>query len=327
MGSFNVTEFTVTVADVLEGDNATVSVTLVGIDNQTLNATVTVIVNNKPITVTVTDGEGSEVVENLTRGKYPVVAMLTNCPKYNDAINSTVFYVKGQSKLTIDELTTAVYGEDIEITINLTDSNGNPINGIVVINETIQVLVENGIGKFGTIEGSHPDVGEYYFNAVYEGDEELFGCLDGFTVNVTQAGSKVTIDTIADNYGGNVVITFNIENETDFVTVSISNVYTPDIPEEYNYTDGKITAVLPAGTYIVKIHNGENGFYTESQANATFNVYDNVVTNDTFFAYFDKSGNLRDVVPFDELIFKGEFSDLTDYVITIDKTISIAVVK
>ena len=230
----NVTEFTVTVADVLEGD-ATVFVTLVGICNQTLNATVTVIINNKPITVTVTNGTGSEVVENLTHGQYPVVAMLTNCPNYNDAINSTVFYVKGQSKLTIANLTTAEYGDVIEVIINLTDADGNPLNGTVVINETIQVLVENGIGKFVTIEGSNPDVGEYYFNATYEGNDELFGCSKGFTVNVTVKeidpdDVKVEIDTINICPDGiNVTITAPVDgNYTVTVNGTVTNVEVVD---------------------------------------------------------------------------------------------------
>ena len=67
---------------------------------------------------------------------------------------------------------------------------------------------------------------------------------------------------------------------------------------------------LPAGKYNITISNGEDAYYEESEANATFNVYDNVVTKDNFFAYFDDEGVLRSVVPFDELIFKGKFADL-----------------
>ena len=40
----------------------------------------------------------------------------------------------------------------------------------------------------------------------------------------------------------------------------------------------------------------------------------NIVTNETFFIYFDEDGLLREEVPFDELIFKGEFSDIVNLI-------------
>ena len=49
---------------------------------------------------------------------------------------------------------------------------------------------------------------------------------------------------------------------------------------------------------------------------------DNVVTNDTFFNYFDEDGTLLDNVTSDELIFEGEFSDLGFTYLTINKPIT-----
>ena len=177
----NITEFGVLTIDALEGENATIWITLIGVNDQGLNSTVTVIVNNKEYAVPVENGEGNLTVEGLTHGQYPVVAMFDD-PSYNPAINSSVFFVKGKSVLNITELTVAEYGDVIEIAINLTDSQGKPLTGIVVVDETITVLVENGIGTF--VIDNQPDVGKYSFQAVYDGDNDYFGDLAIFNVTV-----------------------------------------------------------------------------------------------------------------------------------------------
>ena len=48
----------------------------------------------------------------------------------------------------------------------------------------------------------------------------------------------------------------------------------------------------------------------------------NVVTNDTFYSYFDEDGFLRDSITFEELTFNGTFSDVSDYIV-LNKAITI----
>ena len=48
----------------------------------------------------------------------------------------------------------------------------------------------------------------------------------------------------------------------------------------------------------------------------------NVVTNDTFYSYFDEDGLLRDSITFKELIFNGTFSNVSDFII-LNKAITI----
>ena len=50
---------------------------------------------------------------------------------------------------------------------------------------------------------------------------------------------------------------------------------------------------------------------------------ENVVTNDTFFYYFDGTGALLDNVTSDELIFEGDFSDVGVNYIIIDTPIKV----
>ena len=177
----NITEFTVLTIDALEGENASIWINLIGVNDKGLNSTVTVIVNNKEYAVPVENGEGNLTIEGLTHGQYPVVAMFDD-PSYNPAINSSVFFVKGKSVLNITELTVAEYGDVIEIAINLTGSDGKPLTGVVVVDDVINVLVENGIGTF--VIDNQPDVGNYTFQAVYDGDNDYFGDLAVFNVTV-----------------------------------------------------------------------------------------------------------------------------------------------
>ncbi len=93
--------------------------------------------------------------------------------------------------------------------------------------------------------------------------------------SVTKPGSNVTINPVANvTYGSPVEITYNIDNETDFVTICVTDVNDPEKLIEINTTDKKITVVdvLPVGTYIVSVHNGESDNYDESQDELTFYV-------------------------------------------------------
>ena len=68
-------------------------------------------------------------------------------------------------------------------------------------------------------------------------------------------------------------------------------------------------------------YNGDE-FINVDTDSTTFIGLDNVVTEDIFYEYFDEYGFLNEEVPFDELIFKGEFDKLSYYVI-LDRPIKI----
>ena len=92
-----------------------------------------------------------------------------------------------------------------------------------------------------------------------------------------------------------------------------------------NLTDGKATlkvSDLPAGENTVKVDYDGDGKFKSSTNSTTFKVFDGIVTNETFFVYFDEDGLLREEVPFDELVFKGEFSNLVN-LISIEKPLKI----
>ncbi|WP_407453818.1 right-handed parallel beta-helix repeat-containing protein [Methanobrevibacter sp.] len=107
-----------------------------------------------------------------------------------------------------------------------------------------------------------------------------------------------------------------------------------DIKDNEVYTNGKYAVeMLYPPEYAVVVGNtlyayeltGDEAVYIKSGDNNT--VHDNlpaeeltnIVTNDTFFRFFDENGILLDTIEFDELIFQGEFSDLVDTIIISDE--------
>ena len=131
--------------------------------------------------------------------------------------------------------------------------------------------------------------------------------LPGGIVNVTITakdvfeGSDVIIDVTVDS----------LSNLTEKFMLKINN-------KEYvlSFTDSKANVTisdLTAGKYDIAVTYGDEP-YTLINATSDVSVYGNVVTNETFFIYFDEDGLLREEVPFDELIFKGEFSDIVNLI-------------
>ena len=131
--------------------------------------------------------------------------------------------------------------------------------------------------------------------------------LPGGIVNVTITakdvfeGSDVIIDVTVDS----------LSNLTEKFMLKINN-------KEYvlSFTDSKANVTisdLTAGKYDIAVTYGDET-YTLINSTSDVSVYGNVVTNETFFIYFDEDGLLREEVPFDELIFKGEFSDIVNLI-------------
>ena len=270
VGRINVTEFTVTVEDIVETQNASVVVTLTGLNNTGLTAEVKVILNNTEYTVNVTDGKGNITIEGLTHGTQAVVAMFAGNNDYNEAINSTVFYVKAVTFLTLEDVGDAVYGETITLNINLTDINGNGLNGLVLVNGVFKILVEDGLGVF--VIDNQPDVGEYTFVAVYEGNNDYNASTSNtVSFNITKAASSVVINPVTEEIvaPGAVNITYTEVNGTASIVVKDANNNTVAAV----VANGTISlADLDAGNYTVTATiDGDNNTDGSSDA-ITFTV-------------------------------------------------------
>uniref|UniRef100_UPI003864408C hypothetical protein n=1 Tax=Methanobrevibacter sp. TaxID=66852 RepID=UPI003864408C len=140
-----------------------------------------------------------------------------------------------------------------------------------------------------------------------------------------------------------------IEIQTGDVLITDNTIYTYNIGEydEGNYMygisyaqDGSAPEVVitdntiyTEGHYAISFLEGDDATITgnylisadlfgdgaveikEGEGIVEYNLPTNVVTNDTFYNFFDENGILLDNITFDELIFQGDFSDLTDMIV------------
>ena len=208
---------------------------------------------------------------------YEIFVTYMGDDKYNNgSANATFTIVKLASPEVIVNITdTAIVGEkDVVVNITVGDNFANPGNVTVYVDGIpVQTVA---IDEYGNVIVTVPALenGTHTIGVKYNGNN-YFNASDivNKTVTVTKAASSVTIDPI-DNvtYGKTVVIKYTIVNETDYVTIQVAD----ETGKTYEITveDGVITVegIIPAGKYTVSIHNGESGFYTESEANATFYV-------------------------------------------------------
>ena len=306
----NITEFTVSVANIIEGQDAVVVVTLTGLNNTGITGDVEVIINNTKITISVVNGTGSEKVANLTHGSYPVVAEFAGNNDYYGAINSTVFYIKASTILTIDEIGEVEYGEPIEVIIHLTDKDGNNLTGVVVyVFDQYEVLIQDGTGVF-TID-TQPDVGEYYVIASFKGNNDYNASERNITFKVVPKvinasdveykfegdyddGLNITIvspvDTIynveIEDYGnvtvevingtGNVIV--NITKPGDYdanITAADGNYSMDTIPYTFTYKGAPEFTVEISGTYPtaeIKIFGTPGDYHVDIDGFDTINI-------------------------------------------------------
>ena len=121
-----------------------------------------------------------------------------------------------------------------------------------------------------------------------------------------------------------------LPNDEVTITAEFDNVNLPDGIEVTFTSNGGLNTVVAtkdakATTTYTITAGDENITAKSSNAEIVMPIVlkvSGVVTNDTFYNYFDESGILKDTVTANELVFKGDFSNLTDYVI-IDKPMQI----
>ena len=161
-------------------------------------------------------------------------------------------------------------------------------------------------------------------SASYLGDKAV-NYVEGNNNTVVRNGGNaiITIDANTVFVGNNNTIAISVVNATGNVTVKVNN-------KEY------FEVVLVNGTVTIKVNAsdiavGENNitvtyngddYICVGTATSTFTALTNVVTEEVFYEFFDDTGFLNGDVPFDELIFKGEFNKLS-YYIYLDKPIKI----
>ena len=101
--------------------------------------------------------------------------------------------------------------------------------------------------------------------------------------------------------------------------VNTTGKYAVDFKGEGAVTGNNLTAELLTGDFSVDYIQGSSVLVV----NNTPEMYlDYILTNDTFYVYFDDEGRIREQIVADNLTFKGEFSNLVDKII-IDRPIDL----
>ena len=148
----------------------------------------------------------------------------------------------------------------------------------------------------------------------------------------TKTNTTLNINDTAANVGRNINLTAIIKDMAgNMIPMGVVEYYINDkLVGNTNVKNGISTLILsnnyPEGNYnITAKYMDSNGVYTSSMNKATLKVISTslIVTNSTFFNFFDENGLLKSGIDANELIFSGLFSNLGVNTITIDRSIKL----
>jgi hypothetical protein len=222
--------------------------------------------------------------------------------------------------MTITNSSQIKEGETVTLTVSINNYTTGAENGTLAKPITVSIPVTIKTSS-GDIEGVLKD-GEFTTDyAVPSGLKYISSTVNDETqvLFVIPSETSVEISDVVAKKGQSVEFTITV-NSNDGTVINQGNVELyvgSDLIATISVADGKATKKLmitqDMGVYnLTAKYVDDSLLFTQSEANATLNVsgINNVVTQENFFEFFDESGALLIDVPFDELIFKGEFKDL-----------------
>ena len=286
---------------------------------------------NNTVSGTLTIGSGSVAYNNTAK----TISVSSNSVVSNSSATATLTVQAGAKVANVTAASLSVNGKNAVI-------ENVSISGVGTIKSsaTNTTLINSTFGGMLTVQSAKNTI--KYNNIVLAiGDAAILatGGDNVITNNYLIAGDKLgdnavnsTVETniVKDNLPGgivNVTITAKDVFEGSDVIIDVTVDSLSNLTEKFmlkinnkeyvlSFTDSKANVTisdLNAGKYDITVTYGDET-YTLINATSDVSVYGNVVTNETFFIYFDEDGLLREEVPFDELIFKGEFSDIVNLI-------------
>ena len=262
----NVTEFTVSVDDIVEGENATVVVTLAGVNDEGLNASVTVIINNKEYTINVVNGTGNRTFEDLGAGQYPVVAMFEDVNgNYNSAINSTVFYVKSTTVLTISVDAVVAVDEYPGVVTVIVTSNADGDYNITVGDVITPVTVENGVA-YATF--TNVAAGKQNATVTFAGNDNYNKTTVDKEFEISKATPEFTVEVSETTYPD--AVEFTVTGTDGSYTIKVDDAHQTVIEVQGGSGTGSISG-LAAGAYNdVSVNYAETDNYAAADSTISF---------------------------------------------------------
>ena len=294
---------------------------------------------NNTVSGTLTIGSGSVAYNNTAKA----ISVSSNSVVSNSSATAALTVQAGAKVANVTAASLSVNGKNAVI-------ENVSISGVGTIKSsaTNTTLINSTFGGMLTVQSNDNTI-KYNNIVLATGNATILvtGGNNVITDNYLVAGDKIgdnavnsTVDTniIKDNLPNgliNVTITAKDVFEGSDVIIDVVVRTVSDLTEKFTlkinnneydlvFSDSKASVVisnLTAGKYDITV-TYSNSSYALNNATSSVNVYGNVVTNETFFVYFDEDGLLREEVPFDELVFKGEFSNLVN-LISIEKPLKI----
>ena len=286
---------------------------------------------NNTVSGTLTIGSGSVAYNNTAK----VISVSSNSVVSNSSATAALTVQAGAKVANVTAASLSVSGKNAVI-------ENVSISGVGTIKSsaTNTTLINSTFGGMLTVQSAKNTI-KYNNIVLATGDAAILatGGDNVITNNYLIAGDKLgdnavnsTVETniVKDNLPGgivNVTITAKDVFEGSDVIIDVTVDSLSNLTEKFmlkinnkeyvlSFTDSKANVTisdLTAGKYDIAVTYGDET-YTLINATSDVSVYGNVVTNETFFIYFDEDGLLREEVPFDELIFKGEFSDIVNLI-------------
>ena len=286
---------------------------------------------NNTVSGTLTIGSGSVAYNNTAKA----ISVSSNSVVSNSSATATLTVQAGAKVANVTAASLSVNGKNAVI-------ENVSISGVGTIGSsaTNTTLINSTFGGMLTVQSAKNTI-KYNNIVLATGDAAILatGGDNVITNNYLIAGDKLgdnavnsTVETniVKDNLPGgivNVTITAKDVFEGSDVIIDVTVDSLSNLTEKFmlkinnkeyvlSFTDSKANVTisdLTAGKYDIAVTYGDET-YTLINATSDVSVYGNVVTNETFFIYFDEDGLLREEVPFDELIFKGEFSDIVNLI-------------
>ena len=273
------TNLTVSVIDIVYGQNATVNVTLTDINgNKLTGVIVNVTIDGQTYEIEINNGFGSRNISGLAaKDKYVVNATFKGNETYNSSNatdNFTVFRANSTVNINVTNVT-----YDAAVGVNVTVVNATSVtytlkyaNGTIISqNIPITDLKNNLTLTLGA--------GNYSITVFNAENENFTGSDASANFTVFKAKSLVEIAKIANvTYNATVSVEFNVTNATA-VTYVVKTADGRIVVANTTFSDvvsvGNVIAlpVLGAGNYTIVIANAENANYTGFVASANFTVY------------------------------------------------------
>ena len=286
---------------------------------------------NNTVSGTLTIGSGSVAYNNTAKA----ISVSSNSVVSNSSATAALTVQAGAKVANVTAASLSVNGKNAVIE-NVSISGVGSIKS----SATNTTLINSTFGGMLTVQSAKNTI-KYNNIVLATGDAAILatGGDNVITNNYLIAGDKLgdnavnsTVETniVKDNLPGgivNVTITAKDVFEGSDVIIDVTVDSLSNLTEKFmlkinnkeyvlSFTDSKANVTisdLTAGKYDIAVTYGDET-YTLINATSDVSVYGNVVTNETFFIYFDEDGLLREEVPFDELIFKGEFSDIVNLI-------------